>query len=83
MIGIAGIRTWVHPGRREVVTYAEGDVIHGTCASEESYRTKIQFVCKFYGTSPAFVTLDSDGTRTESYQDRNELLGSRPEPEDP
>lgn len=72
---------WVHPERREIVTYAEGDITRVTCPTVESYRAELEDMCEFYGTSPAFITIDDDGTVTKYYQDRGELLEPTPEPE--
>lgn len=73
---------WVHPERREILTYAEGDVIRVQCPTEDSYRAEIEDMCAFYGTTPAFVTIDPEkGVVTQHYQDRSEFLIRPPEPE--
>ena len=70
---------WVHPERREIVTYAEGDVERVQCPDVNSYTAEIRYMCSFYGTTPEFIAIDPEkGTRTEYYQDRNKFLPDTP-----
>jgi hypothetical protein len=43
---------WVHPERREIVTYAEGDEIRTTCPTPETYRAELDHMAQFYGPPP-------------------------------
>ncbi|MCA9652553.1 MAG: hypothetical protein KC501_21735 [Myxococcales bacterium] len=62
---------WVHEGRREIVTYAEGDESRVTCPTADSLRAELAAMAEFYGPPPpAFVVLDADGTRTDVYDPR-------------
>lgn len=72
---------WVHPEKREVLTFAEGDVSRVVCDTEDGYRVEIEALCRFYKTAPAFKTISDDGTITEYYQDRDELLPPTPDME--
>ena len=70
---------WVHPERREVITYAEGDVTRVQCETPEQYAAEIHALSKAYGAAPAFTTLDPEtGTLTKHYQNRNEFLPDEP-----
>jgi hypothetical protein len=63
---------WVHPERREILTYAEGDEIRTTCPTSETYRAELDHMAQFYGPPPpAFSTLDDDGTVTTYTQGRD------------
>jgi len=62
---------WVHPERREIVTFAEGDETRVICPTAESYRAELADMAAFYGPPPpAFKTIDEDGTLTEYYDER-------------
>ena len=66
---------WVHPERREVITYAEGDITRVSCDTPEHYAAEISALCDAYKPAPAFTTLDPEtGTMIKHYQDRAELL---------
>ena len=72
---------WVHPERREVVTYAEGDVTRVQCETPEQYAAEIRGLCDAYEVAPAFTTVDPEqGVITHHYQDRDEFLPDSPEP---
>ena len=43
---------WVHPGEREIFTYAEGDFCLVRCPTEESYHAELQSMAEFYGDPP-------------------------------
>jgi len=64
---------WVHEGRLEVVTYAEGDLAYFTARDEASFRAEIEEMNAFYAPSPAFVTIDQGGV-TEVFDERG-LMG--------
>ena len=63
---------WVHPERRIILTYAEGDVTVVKCTSEASYHAELASMAEFYGPPPpAFITFDyPSGKRTEYYDTR-------------
>lgn len=65
---------WVHPIRREILTYAEGDVTHVKCTSTESYKQELKAMNDFYGSPPpAFICIDIDTkTITKVYDERPE-----------
>ena len=65
---------WVHPDKRETLTFAEGDVTRVICDTEAGYRAEIEALCCFYKTAQAFKTISNHGTITEHYQDRDVLL---------
>ena len=63
---------WVHVGKREIWTYAEGDLSVVRCPTVDSFRAELAHMAAFYGDPPpAFVVLDVDAkTRTEHYDTR-------------
>jgi hypothetical protein len=63
---------WVHPEKRLIFTYAEGDTTLVKCPTEESYHAELKNMAEFYGPPPpAFVTYDlPSGKRTEFYDTR-------------
>jgi len=63
---------WVHPKRREIVTYAEGDEIRVTCPDDDAFRAKLAGMAEFYGPPPpAFIAIDPvEGVVTEFYTPR-------------
>lgn len=62
---------WVHPGCREIVTFAEGDETREFCESDTEYRAKLASMVEFYGVQPpAFKAIDLDGNVTEHYVPR-------------
>ena len=64
---------WVHPERREIVTFAEGDETRVFCPTVDSYHAELADMAEFYGPPPpAFRTIDADGTLTEYYDRRPE-----------
>ncbi len=64
---------WVHPERRLIFTYAEGDVTLTLCTSEESYHQELKHMAAFYGTPPpAYTVISDDGTITNIYDKRPE-----------
>lgn len=66
---------WVHPERREVVTYAEGDISRVYCETPEQYEREIRSMIDCYRPAPAFTTIDTkNGQVTNHYQDLDELL---------
>ena len=62
---------WVHPGRRLVLTFAEGDEILTECPTEASYHAELAHLADFYGEPPPFATaIDADGTVTQYVAER-------------
>ena len=53
----------INPGKRETMTYAEGDISHVICASDEQFMAELKAMAAFYGRSrrPAAVGYDSTG----------------------
>ncbi len=64
---------WVNKEKREILTYAEGDITRVICPTEESYHAELASMAEFYGPPPpAFRTIDTDGTYTRHYAKRPE-----------
>jgi len=61
---------WIHKERREIITYAEGDITITKCPSIESFNAEIKAMCEFYGEEASIRTIDLNGTYTKYYQDR-------------
>ncbi len=63
---------WVHPEKREIVSYAEGDISVVQCPTDESYHAELKSMAEFYGAPPpAFITLDPpEGLITKYYDVR-------------
>ncbi len=62
---------WVHPERREILTYAEGDVISIKCPTIQSFQAELNVMAEFYGDPPpAFTVIRPDGKRTRFYDKR-------------
>jgi len=63
---------WVHPGKMQVFTYAEGDTTLVTCKSLDSYKAELANMAEFYGDPPpAFIAYDfENNTRTKVYDTR-------------
>ncbi len=50
---------WVHPEKRVIITYAEGDVTVVKCSTDESYHAELKSMAEFYGPPPpAFIVID-------------------------
>ena len=64
---------WVHPEKRLVFTYAEGDTSLVTCPTVESYKAELKSMAEFYGDPPpAFRVIGMNGQRAEYYDTRPE-----------
>jgi hypothetical protein len=62
---------WVHPQRRLILTFAEGDETLTECPTEAGYRAELADMAAFYGPPPPFaVALDNDGTVTHYVAER-------------
>ncbi len=63
---------WVHPEKRLIITYAEGDISAVKCSTKESYHAELKDMAEFYGPPPpAFVTVDyPSGQITKYYDER-------------
>jgi len=62
---------WVHPEKKEIITYAEGDVIRVVCPTEKSFKAELKTMAEFYGTPPpAFTVISQDGKITKYYDKR-------------
>jgi len=62
---------WVHPGRREIFTYCEGDTTLVSCPTAESFQAELADMAEFYGAPPPMaVSIRDDGTRVEYYDER-------------
>ena len=63
---------WVHPGKREILSFAEGDETRTTCENEAEYHAELASMEEFYGPPPpAAIGIDTDtGTVTEFYDIR-------------
>ncbi len=63
---------WVHPEKRTIITYAEGDVTAVNCSTEESYHAELKDMAEFYGPPPpAFIVIDyPSAKRTEYFSER-------------
>jgi len=73
---------WVHPEKRETLSFIEGDVIRVFCADDASYNAEIADICECYQAAPGFLTINpEEGVVTQHYQDRSELVIDPPEPE--
>ena len=66
---------WVHLERRLVVTFCEGDVTILRAPDNDHLRAELAAMGEFYGEAPpAFVVFDQDGTRTNVYDPRPEVV---------
>ena len=62
---------WVHPEKREILTYAEGDITRVVCPTEKSFKAELKTMARFYGSPPpAFTVISQDGKVTEYYDER-------------
>jgi hypothetical protein len=63
---------WVHEEKREIITYAEGDITRVICPTEESYHAELKHMAEFYGPPPpAFIVIDPEKkTRIDVYDER-------------
>ena len=62
---------WVHPERRLILTYAEGDITIVRCPTEESYHAELKNMAEFYGVPPpAWVGIDVPGGQVTEYYDK-------------
>jgi len=69
---------WVHPERRVIVTFAEGDETTVTCPTQESFEAEIREMNEFYGAPPAFaVSIGLDGSVVKHY-DSEAAFGREP-----
>lgn len=65
---------WIHKGKKQIVTYAEGDLIIVEAPTSESFNEEIAHMCKYYGGASSIRTIDADGIYTRYYQDRKECF---------
>ncbi len=67
---------WIHPGKMEIVTYAEGDITIVKCKDKESFKAEINEMNDFYGEAPASIkTIDMKGNVTEYIDNEAHLYG--------
>jgi hypothetical protein len=64
---------WVNKDKRQIITYAEGDVTKVTCPTDESYNKEIEDMIKFYEPGVSFITVNEEGT-THYIQNRQSLF---------
>ena len=66
---------WVNKGKREILTYAEGDLSLVTCPSVESFNAEIAHMNAFYGEGRECAVVDVEAkTFTECHQDRDRFV---------
>ena len=59
---------WLHPEKRIIKTYAEGDIETVTCSTDESFKAELKYMDAFYGAPPPpFKIIDNQGDLTELY----------------
>jgi hypothetical protein len=64
---------WVHPERREIITFAGGDEILVRCPTVATYHAELASMAEFYGPPPAaFTTVDAEGRLRRHYAMRLE-----------
>lgn len=39
---------WINPGKREIISYCEGDVTHTVCDSEVEFKTELQQMIQWH-----------------------------------
>jgi len=62
---------WVNQKKKEIITYAEGDIIRVICQTEKSFKAELKTMAEFYGTPPpAYTVITQDGKITEYYDKR-------------
>jgi len=62
---------WVHPEKRVILTYAEGDISIVSCPTEESYHAELKSMAEFYGPPPpAYTVIHANGNVTKVYDER-------------
>ncbi len=67
---------WVHVEKRQILTYAEGDITLVKCPITESFKAELKAMADFYGPPPpAFTVIDMNGTVTRIYDKRPEVSG--------
>lgn len=67
---------WVNIERREILTYAEGDISLRACASVESLKEQLESMAKFYGDPPpAFTAIDTSTGQVTHYIDERPKVG--------
>jgi hypothetical protein len=65
---------WVHPEKRIIITYAEGDITVVKCPTEESYHAELKDMADFYGAPPpSFTTIDYPSGKITKYYDTRPL----------
>ena len=61
---------WVHPEKRVIVSYIEGDITVVKCKNAESIREEIKVMNDFYGSPPpAFTVFDLKEKTITKYVD--------------
>lgn len=69
---------WVNIERREILTYAEGDITLRACASVESLKAQLESMAKFYGDPPpAFTSIDTNTGQVTHYIDERPGVDGR------
>lgn len=62
---------WVHEGKRQILTFAEGDETLVTAPTAEIFRAELAALADFHGAPPpAFIVIGSDGSRTDVFDPR-------------
>jgi len=61
---------WVHPEKRVILTYAEGDISVVKCPTEQSNHAELKSMAEFYGAPPpAFTSIDYPSGKVTKYYD--------------
>ena len=61
---------WVHPEKRVILTYAEGDISVVKCPTDESYHAELKNMAEFYGPPPpAYTSVDYPSGKITHYYD--------------
>lgn len=65
---------WVHPEKRQIVSYTEGDITIVDCPTEESYHAELAAMAEFHGDPPpaviGFQCKDGKIIQTNYYDER-------------
>jgi len=60
---------WVHRGRREIVTFCEGDLTRVICPTQAVFEAELAAMAEYYGPPPPAWIVLGDNTRTDVYDE--------------
>ncbi len=65
---------WINKDKKQVATYAKGDLTLCECKTIESFNAEIEFMNHFYGEGFEYKAINDNGNMTIYRQDRKDFF---------